>query len=363
MSFITSIGTAVPENKFEQGVIARFMERTIEDEASRRKMRAVFRASAIQHRYSVLSDYGKESGFSFYADTKDLGPFPSTAQRMSAYRQYACPLSLEAIKNCVEPNRISEITHLITVSCTGMYAPGLDIDILNSLSLPTSTERTCINFMGCYAAVNGLKVADAICKSNNDAKVLIVCTELCSLHFQKEFTEDNILANALFADGSAAILVEPNATSRINFSLEGFHGDILNSGEQHMAWGIGDFGFEMRLSSYIPTIVEGGIQRLLAGLIQKTKIRLNQIDYFAVHPGGRKILETIVRELSLEKNKLEDSFATLRSYGNMSSPTMIFVLKEMMKKYSPQNDSQHVLGLAFGPGLTLESVLLKIKVL
>src|SRR5258708_677100 len=213
MAFITSIGTAVPENKFEQATIAHFMEQIITDESQRRKMHAVFRASAINTRHSVLSDYGKENDFTFYPNTLGLEPFPSTAQRMLAYRKHACSLSLSAIKDCIGYGKNREITHLITVSCTGMYAPGLDIDIVHALQLPTTTERICINFMGCYAAINALKVANSICKASIDAKVLIVCTELCSLHFQKDFTEDNIMANALFADGSAAMFVESGKTS------------------------------------------------------------------------------------------------------------------------------------------------------
>src|SRR6185369_4351256 len=196
------------ENKFEQTTIAHFMEQIIPDETQRRKMHAVFRASAISTRHSVLSDYGKQNDFTFYSNTHELEPFPSTAKRMQVYKEHACSLSLNAIRNCIGANKTQEITHLITVSCTGMYAPGLDIDLVMALQLPTSTERICINFMGCYAAINALKVADSICTANNEAKVLIVCTELCSIHFQKDFTEDNILANALFADGSAAMLVE-----------------------------------------------------------------------------------------------------------------------------------------------------------
>jgi len=360
MAFITSIGTAVPENKFKQSTIARFMEQIIFDETERRKMNAVFRASAIDTRHSVLTDYGKESEYTFYPNTHGLEPFPSTSQRMNAYREYALPLSLTAIKNCVSIEKIKEVTHLITVSCTGMYAPGLDIDIVTSLRLPTTTERICINFMGCYAATNALKVADSICKANPNAKVLIVCTELCSLHFQKVFTEDNILSNALFADGSAALLVEAKPTDGINFSLEGFHSDIFVTEEQHMAWGIGDLGFEMRLSSYVPQIIQDGIHKLLTALTEKTKITLDQITYFAIHPGGKKILDTISQELKLPNGNLKDSYQVLREYGNMSSPTVIFVLKEMLKNFTLNDNNKLALALAFGPGITMESMFLKI---
>jgi len=360
MAFITSIGIAVPKNKFEQSTIARFMEQLTDDETERRKIRAVFRSSSITTRYSVLKDYGLENGFSFYPNTKGLDPFPTTAQRMIAYQHHACDLSLEAIANCAPREKILGVTHVITVSCTGMYAPGLDIDLVTRLQLPTSTERICINFMGCYAAINALKVSDSICRSTSNAKVLIVCTELCSLHFQKEFTEDNILANALFSDGSAAMLIESKANSEISCSLENFRSDIVRTDEQHMAWGIGDLGFEMKLSSYVPQILNNGIRLLLDSLMKKAKIDPRQINHYAIHPGGKKILEAVADELKLSNEALIESYHVLRDYGNMSSPSVIFVLHEMMKKFSPRNNNEFVMAMAFGPGLTIESALLKV---
>lgn len=362
MAFITSIGIAVPKNKFEQGTIARFMEQLTDDDVERRKIHAVFRGSSISSRYSVLKDYGLQDGYSFYPNTKGLEPFPSTAQRMHAYRQHACDLSLEAIAMCVPADHIRDVTHLITVSCTGMYAPGLDIDLVNKLSLPTSTERTCINFMGCYAAINALKVSDSICRANLNAKVLIVCTELCSLHFQKDFTEDNILANALFADGSAAMLITSQAGKGISYSIENFHSDIVNTEEQHMAWGIGNLGFEMKLSSYVPQILTDGIRQLLDSLIKKANIDLHQVDHFAIHPGGKKILEAAASGLNLSNGALNESYRVLQEFGNMSSPTVVFVLSEMMKRFSSKNQNEFVMAMAFGPGLTIESALLKIHV-
>ncbi|HTH55562.1 MAG TPA: type III polyketide synthase [Cyclobacteriaceae bacterium] len=362
MAFITSIGIAVPKNKFEQGTIAQFMEKLTGDKSEQRKIHAVFRGSAISHRYSVLEDYGRSGEFSFYPNTKGFEPFPSTAKRMMVYQEFACDLSLAAIKNCIPNGQTIGITHVITVSCTGMYAPGLDIDLVHRLHLPTSTERICINFMGCYAAINALKVSDSICKANSEAKVLIVCTELCSIHFQKKFTEDNILANALFADGSAAMLIESGPGPGVSYSLENFHSDIIRTDEQHMAWGIGDLGFEMKLSSYVPQILNNGIRQLINSLVQKANIDLHQINHFAIHPGGKKILETVAAELNLTNDDLAASYRVLREYGNMSSPTVIFVLHEMMKRFSSQNNNERVMAMAFGPGLTIESALLKIQV-
>ena len=174
--------------------------------------------------------------------------------------------------------------------------------------------------------------------------------------------EDNILANALFADGSAAMLVETNPASGKNLSLENFHSEIIKSDEQHMAWSIGDLGFEMKLSSYVPKILEKGIHQLLQSLADKAKIDLKQIKHFAIHPGGKKILETAASELNLQDHQLDESFQVLRDYGNMSSPTVIFVLQEMIKNFSDKNNNEFVTGMAFGPGLTIESMILKIHI-
>src|SRR5699024_10541350 len=147
------------------------------------------------------------------------------------------------------------ITHLITVSCTGMYAPGLDIEIVQEARLSPSVKRTAINFMGCYAAFNAIKVGDAICKAEAEARVLIVCVELCSIHFQKKKDDDNILSNALFGDGAAAIVLQSTPPQAASLALERFHCDLSFEGKQEMAWHIGDHGFEMRLSAYVPDMI------------------------------------------------------------------------------------------------------------
>jgi prepilin-type processing-associated H-X9-DG protein len=362
MSFITAFGTANPSNQFSQLALADFMVRSMQlNPGDERKLRTIFRATGIDYRYSVLADYGKSNDFDFYPNTPDFEPFPSTQKRLEAFRHYALPLSLAAIDNLKASSAdLQKITNLIVVSCTGMYAPGLDIDLIKALNLPTTIQRTCITFMGCYAAFNALKVADAYCKSDANSKVLIVCTELCSLHFQKEPTENNLLANALFADGSAAVLVEAQSEQTIKLSLEHFHNDLAPEGEHDMAWSVGDLGFEMKLSAYVPGIIQSGIQQLTNSLLKKIRKEIQDIKYVAVHPGGKKIVEVIEHQLGLSREQNRLAFEVLRQYGNMSSPTVLFVLNEIFKSLSRADDGERILSLAFGPGLTLESMVLKI---
>jgi predicted naringenin-chalcone synthase len=321
----------------------------------------MFRFSGIDHRFSVLKDYGTENGYEFFPENEDLEPFPSTEKRVLAFREHALPLSLNAIKNAMPEGDINSITHLIVVCCTGMYAPGLDIDIIKALNLPSDTQRVCINFMGCYAAINALQTGDAFCKANPSAKVLIVCTELCSLHFQKKPTIDNILSNALFGDGSAALIMEARKPKAISLRPVKFHTDLFFEGESDMAWSIGDFGFEMKLSSYVPRLIEKGIRTLTDTLLEGISIEISSIQFFATHPGGKKILKAIEQELDITAEQNEYAHHVLRNYGNMSSPSVLFVLNEIFKTLSSKDNNKHILSFAFGPGITLGSLLLEVN--
>jgi prepilin-type processing-associated H-X9-DG protein len=246
------------------------------------------------------------------------------------------------------------LTHIIVVCCTGMYAPGLDIDLVKRYNLSSSIHRTG-NFMGCYAAFNAIKAADAFCHRDPNAKVLIVCTELCSLHFQKKPTEDNLLANALFADGSAALLIEGKSDRSMKLKPD------ADSGSD-MAWSIGDLGFEMKLSTYVPSIIKAGISSLTNTLLQKVGRQLTDIRFFAVHPGGKKILENIEQELRIPADRNGAAHTVLRKFGNMSSPTILFVLHEIARQLTEADRNEYILSFAFGPGLTLESMVLKIEI-
>lgn len=365
MSFITAIGTAVPAHRFSQDTIAEFMLNVMQlNNGDSRRLKTIFRASGIEYRHSVLPDYGKRNDFAFYPENTREGPFPSTVDRLKVFYQHAIALSLSSIANMIKniPGFKKEsITHLIVVSCTGMYAPGLDIDLVRELGLPSTVQRTAITFMGCYAAFNAFKIADAFCKSDPRAKVLIVCTELCSLHFQRQSTDDNLLANALFADGSAAVLVEAKSDTPVRLKLENFHNDLALHGENDMAWTIGDLGFEMKLSSYVPDIIRGGIAALTHSLLEKVSGTLKDIRYYAIHPGGKKILEAIEQELGISPEQNRFAYNVLRQYGNMSSPTVLFVLNEIWQILRPENNNERILSFAFGPGLTLESMVLKVE--
>jgi len=368
-SYLGAIGTANPAHRIAQPQIAEFMARALQfGEGDTRKLRALYRVSGIGHRYSVLPDYGRAVGeYTFFPNTPTLEPFPSVGQRMTPYRREALPLAMEAVRASlgqVPEVEAATITHLVTVSCTGMYAPGLDIELVQALGLRPDVRRTCVNFMGCYAAVNAIKLADAFCRADADARVLIVSVELCTLHFQKSPQEDHLISNALFGDGAAACLVQarPLPAGAPSLSLDGFHCGLEPDGHDDMAWHINDFGFEMTLSSYVPKLIQRGIRKLTDGLLASLPVQLSDIRHFAIHPGGRKILETIETELGLTREDNRHAYRVLRDYGNMSSATVLFVLRDVLAAATPADNGAPVLSFAFGPGLTMEAMLLGISV-
>lgn len=371
-SYLGAIGTATPPHRLAQPTIAGFMAEALElDAAGTRKLRALYRVSGIEHRHSVLADYGRENGaYDFFPNTPGLEPFPSVGLRMAAYRREALPLALAAVHDTLRQApgvAPASLTHLITVSCTGMYAPGLDIELVAALGLPTSVRRTCVNFMGCYAAVNALRLADSMVRADPAARVLVVSVELCTLHFQKSHDPDHLVSNALFGDGAAACLVlgQPlaslaGADPAPSLALRAFHCGLAPEGVQDMAWHIGDFGFEMTLSGYVPALIQRGIGQLTADLLHDLPVRREDIRHFALHPGGRKILEAIEQALELSKEDNRYAYQVLRDYGNMSSATVLFVLRELLAAATPADHGAPVLSCAFGPGLTMEAMLLEI---
>lgn len=355
MSKIISIGTAVPAYCHQQMDILEFMQTIYAaTETDKRKLRFLYKQSGIKQRYSVIADYSKSvEDWKFYPQTENLEPFPSLEQRMTLFNKQAPLLSVDAVRDCL--NHVhdpKQITHLITVSCTGMSAPGLDLQVLELMDLEKNISRTSVNFMGCYAAIHALKIADAICKSDKQAQVLIVCTELCTLHFQREATLDNITSSLLFADGSAAILVSNNNSEHEGLHIDNFYSEVIPKGKRDMAWELSSNGFLMTLSGYVPDLIEEDFKKIVDRALQKEFITKEEISHWCIHPGGKRILEAIHKSLKFTNGQLSASYKVLTEFGNLSSASIVFVLKEIMKG---KNEIRKLFGAAFGPGLTIET--------
>lgn len=357
MSKIISIGTAVPAYRHSQEDILPFMQRIYAwDSQANRKLRSLYQQCGIEWRYSVIPDYTRSiTEWEFYPPTENLEPFPSLEQRIALYRKNAGPLSATAVSRCLEGKlKATQITHLITVTCTGVSAPGLDLELVDALGMPVTTFRTSINFMGCYAAVHALKLADVLIAADPRARVLIVCTELCTLHFQQEPTIDNMLSSLLFADGAAAVLMTSDEDPFEGVRLRGFYSEIIPKGKSEMTWDLSSTGFRMTLSHYVADLIKADFAGLVGRALEKNGMGQEEISHWCIHPGGKKILETIVRSLSLPHSHLDDSYEILKLYGNMSSPTILFVLQRMMARLEYGRPNR-IFGAAFGPGLTMET--------
>ena len=358
MSKITSIATGVPANKCAQNDLFSFADKVYSsDETDSRKLKFLYGHSGISTRYSVIPDYTcAPADRQMYPPSHNLEPLPGVKKRMDIYNQHAGKLSSETIAKCIA-GKIdkNEITHLITVSCTGMSAPGLDLQIMEEMQLPSQIIRTSVNFMGCYAAIHGMKIADAFCKASPKANVVVVCTEFCTLHFQKNATADNLTASLLFADGCAAFLMQHDDAGK-GLRIDNFFSDVVFEGKKDMSWEVSENGFMMTLSGYVPELIRSDFARPVEMALTQTGHTKDDITHWCMHPGGKKILDAISQSLSIDKEKLQISYDVLNDYGNMSSATVLFVLEKIFTelKSAPAADSL-VFGAAFGPGLTMET--------
>lgn len=354
MSKIISIGTAVPPFCHQQMDIMEFMQNVYAaSEVEKRKLRFLYGQSGIRQRYSAIPDYSKGANeWRFYPHSENLEPFPSLEQRMAVYNKQAPLLSVDAVRACLDGvSGHNEITHLITVSCTGMSAPGLDLQVMELMEFQKTIFRTSVNFMGCYAAIHALKIGDAICKADAGAKVVIVCTELCTLHFQREATMDNITSSLLFGDGSAAVLITGDDDTSEGLGISNFYSQIVPKGKRDMAWELSSTGFLMTLSGYVPDLIEEDFNAVIRSGLEKNAWTTDEVTHWCIHPGGKRILEAVQKSVGIEAAKLAESYAVLENYGNMSSATILFVLKNMLLG----KEKKKLVAAAFGPGLTVET--------
>jgi predicted naringenin-chalcone synthase len=360
MASILHIETIVPQYSYTQEQIRQVMHELQSDRKTRHYLSGIYSDSGIHTRYSVLPDFQSGNGNTLLADPDDNSKAASTGRRNQIYTlesgKIIKELALKTFEN-FPVIKAEDITHVITVSCTGFYNPGPDIQLIQALGLSDSTQRYHLGFMGCYAAFPALKMAKQFCDADPKATVMIVCLELCTLHFKLADDLDTLLANSIFADGAASVIVSnkmfPGSPS---LSLKQFNSQIIFEAEKEMAWTIGEYGFDMVLSKYIPKIIGANISDILGKIFNAMNLNLSDIDYWAIHPGGKSIIDKVQESLDLKSSQVQASRDTLRNFGNMSSATVLFVLKQLLQ--SELIDNQKIYSIAFGPGLVLESALL-----
>ncbi len=357
---LSGLGTAVPPGVLEQSDAAELSPAFCAADARQaRALRMLYARSGVETRNTVVLRSGQgtlQERVPFYpaaSGPDDRGP--TTGERMARYEKEAPPLAEAAARRALEDasTPVEAITHLVTVSCTGFFSPGIDAVLIDTLGLPRTVHRTHVGFMGCHGALNGLRVAASQAREA-DARVLLCAVELCSLHFAYGWNSEMVVANTLFADGAAAVV----GTAAQNGEDPGWsvqaQGTFLMPGSgDAMSWRIGDHGFRMTLSAAVPELIRTNLRGWLESWLQDQGFGMEDVGSWAVHPGGPRILEAVQDALVLENGVLNESWEVLRSHGNMSSPTVLFILERLRKAGAPLP----CVALAFGPGLVVEAML------
>ncbi len=358
---ILAVGTATPEGSIEQDAASELVRGIMRPGArEERALGAIFRRSGVVRRNSVLLGQGSEPVQDFYTRSEgehDRGP--GTAERMERYARHAGALALQAAGDALQRSGLDagDISHVVTVSCTGFAAPGFDVELLRDLDLPRTASRTHVGFMGCHGALNGLRVAHAFA-SDPHARVLLCAAELCSLHLQYGWDEGMIVANALFGDGAAAlVLAAPGASSSSGagrgWSLGASGAVVFPGTEDAMTWTVGDSGFAMTLSARVPNLIEDELRPWMEAWLSGRGTSVDEIRTWAVHPGGPRILDAAEKALGLSRDETAVSREVLAEHGNMSSPTLLFMLERLIERDAPRP----CVALGFGPGLAAEAAL------
>jgi predicted naringenin-chalcone synthase len=334
--FLNRVGTAVPGFDVHPSYLD-FARAVLGESRERRSFDRLVSRAQIDHRYSVVP-------FEYYA-----GTIPDTAQRMLDFERCALPLAERAVE-ALGSASVAGTTHLILTTCTGFYAPGIDIQLIERFGLDPSIERTIVGFMGCYAAVTALKLARHIVRSERTARVLIVNLELCSLHLAPPTDVEQAMGFSIFGDGCAASIVSADA---VGLSLDAFSTTLIPETRDEITWRVGSLGFEMRLAMDVPAQIAKAIARsprsVLAGAAP------GDIATWAIHPGGRAVLDAVSNALDLARGAVDHSRDVLRAYGNMSSATIVFVLDRILRA-APAASAGTGCALAFGPGMMCETM-------
>lgn len=359
MSYILNISTAVPEFQIKGDELMDFYSRAFAHEAGNRfieKLNFLNKRTEINTRYSCISDY-KGNVYELFTDGNFKQP---VEKRMELYKKKIMPLAADAIDRVFTETSVKpeDITHLITVSCTGIFAPGLEFMIAEQYGLQ-HVEKSGINFLGCYAALKAIKQAHYIAQANPEACILIVSAELCSLHFYPSEVDEDIIANLLFADGAAAIIICGNqhklVEGRVVLQIDDIGTGFIPNTTGLMTWDISSSAFRMHLSSKVVNAIKENIRDVVNSFMGNT---ITGTEFWAIHPGGVRIIEAVKEGLHLDENNVADSINIMRQYGNMSSPTILFILKNIFHKIkkTKYQTSKKIFSCAFGPGLNIEMI-------
>jgi len=354
-----------PEKVYSQAEASELMQKQFEDSKAKRVVRHIYKHSEIDQRHTAVSEFGSKDPDALFGDQGDgRWKNPQTGDRNRCYMEISKKASVELARNTLAAApgfQASDITHIVTASCTGFYNPGPDFSIIKELELSPGVERFTLGFMGCYAAFPAMRLAKSLCLNDPNAVVMIQCMELCSLHVQLNTDNpETIVAGSLFADGAGCALVSarPPQSGESGYVLHALNSALTPSGGGSMAWDVGNHGYEIVLSSYVPHILGENIRNSILPALEKQNWRLSDVDFWCVHPGGKAILDRITEALELGDEAMDIARSVLRNYGNMSSATIFFLLQQGLEE---MENGPKTCAMAFGPGLTVEMACMERK--
>ena len=352
---ILGMGTALPTHLIPQAAISELIVSSLQERPDlARFARRIFRSCGVEKRYTCEPEYTKSSAECRYLPSLDLSQVPTTEERMNTYKRESVPLGLTAAEAALLDSGIlqSEITHLITVSCTGQFLPGLDVMLMNELGLSSRVNRLPLIFQGCAAGLKAIQMARDVVEGSPEAKVLVVCVELCSLHFQPAMDKEALYAASFFGDGaSGCVIGKADSNHRSYFELGKGYSVLLPDSIEDMTWEVGNAGFDLYLSPRIPRLLGEHLGFELELLLEGAK----QPELWAIHPGGKGIVDSVQNVLGLRDDQTKYSRDILKNAGNLSSVTIMFVLAAMRQDMRDQNQEKTKgIAMAFGPGLTAE---------
>jgi len=393
LATIRGIGTSNPQHVLTQSdALKIFQDLTCVDQRHRRVAKALYEKAKVEQRYTCVPHQAtyrwcspdqapcddSHNEVEYLSGVPD--PIPAltagasagltTGQRSKLYAHFAGDLATDSARAALSNAKIDagSITHLVTVSCTGLASPGVDIHLIKALDLPASVQRTNVAFMGCHGAINGIRTANNIVKADPQAVVLMTAVELCSLHCPFQWETEKIVGNALFGDGSASLVLCHEKSSVPTASTPSWEvldcgSTVIPDSETSLSWNVGDHGFEMILTSAIGEHIEAALHDWLSGWLDDRGIALDQIEHWGVHPGGPRILSAVKNSLQLTDHQLATSMKVLKNFGNMSSPTVLFILDEFGRSLLTPQQAKPGYGVlvAFGPGMVAEVALVKSK--
>jgi predicted naringenin-chalcone synthase len=360
---IRSVGVASPPHEIAQSDALALAQRICSTDDKQRRFAAVlYNHSGVSTRHGVLplseADRWAPHGAVNPDGVLNLGP--STEVRMDYYREHALPLAHAAARQALDGSscRPRDITHVVTASCTGFTAPGVDLGLIERLELAPTTQRVHVGYMGCHGAINALRTAHGLAHADQRNRILVCAVELCTLHYSFQWSNERMLGNALFADGAGAVVLgthDPltgDVQRRWRLAATGSY--LFPGTAEAMTWSIGNHGFVMTISSELPRLIQENLRPWLAAWLDHHGLTVADVQSWAIHPGGPRIVEAVESAMGLKREQTSASREVLAAHGNMSSATVLFILKRLLQSGA----KPPCVMLGFGPGLVAEAALL-----